>query len=146
LGVVERVATAPLYRDLASTGQIEDRDSGSGVLTHIVSEVMHPELGAYAGDGRVYALAKTGQQCWNGLLKMEVHLAQFYSTMGTQSGFDKLTGMAACPGTTAGCRCVRPADVVNEHDRGLYTARHCRRSIQETSVLELTTHHQNAGH
>lgn len=66
-----------------------------GMLTHMRRRggVMHPELAAYAGDGKTWALVNLGGRSeW--MPGMGDYTARpIFLTLGTQSGFDKLTNL-----------------------------------------------------
>lgn len=99
-GRVDQVAAGllPRYREQFGTHGLEQATVAQwlwGMLTHMRRRggVMHPELSAYAADGNVYALTKTGgRNEW--LPTMGEHTPRpVFLTQGTQSGFDKLSGV-----------------------------------------------------
>lgn len=147
--VVEAVAAdlLPRYREQFGTHGLELKTVTQwlwGTLAHMRRRggVMHPELGAYAGDGRVYALVKTGSSAeW--MPKMGEHTPRpVLLTMGTQPGFDKLTGSKRPTWYDRWAAAVLGQQALLAKGMAADMYREALLAFKEAGILELTAHHQ----
>ena len=104
--------------------------------------VMHPELGAYAGDGRVYALVKTGSSAeW--MPKMGEHTPRpVLLTLGTQPGFDKLTGSRRATWYDRWAAAVLVDQTMLVKGLAAEMYREALLAFKDAGILQLTAHHQ----
>jgi DEAD/DEAH box helicase domain-containing protein len=147
--VVEAVAAdlLPRYRDQFGTHGLELKTVTQwlwGTLTHMRRRggVMHPELGDYAGNANVYALAKTGSSAeW--MPKMGEYTPRpVLLTTGTQPGFDKLTGSKRANWYDRWAAAVLGQQALLAKGLAADLYREALLALKEAGILELTAHHQ----
>lgn len=114
-----------------------------GTLAHMRRRggVMHPELGSYAADGNVYALARTGGRAeW--MPKMGENTPRpVFVTLGTQRGFDKLTGNRRATWYDRWAAAVLGQQTLLAKGMTGDLYREALLALEAAGILQRTTHH-----
>lgn len=115
-----------------------------GTLAHMRRRggVMHPELGAYAADGNVFAFAKTSSRAeW--MPKMGNYTPRpVLLTTGSKSSFDKLTSSTRATWYDRWAAAVLADKALLATGQAVDMYKEALQALKTAEILELTTHHQ----